>query len=173
MQEFHIHQKFLIVVTGSTRNHTETLNAVFQILWKNGLMDSHVLIQDAIDTWSLYTFLPYQNNCVALTHLKIESFTSLNFSTHMILDINQVYPQKLRNFNGCPIYVAPTIFRPYFFVRKTSDGNYSFDGIENTMIKHISKSLNFTVGYKITIVELENGIFKDERNFTEISKLVL
>lgn len=101
-------QKFLVVVTGSTQNIRNTLDEVFHVFWQNGLMHSHVFIQDAANTWSLYTFLPYQNDCNALSHLKIDCFTSSNFSTPMKLTIDQVYLEKLK-FNGCPLYVAPFI----------------------------------------------------------------
>lgn len=98
---------FLVVETGSTQNIGNTLNEAFRVLWQNGVMHSHVLIQDVASSWSLFTFLPYQSDCNALSHLKIELFTGLNFSTPMKMNINQVYPEKLSSLNGCPLYVAP------------------------------------------------------------------
>lgn len=154
VQEFHLYRKFLIALTESPKNHTSTLDEVFGILWKNGLMDSHVLIQDANKSWSLYTFLPYQKDCSTLNHLKFESITKFNSSTSPDMSIDQLYPEKLRNFNGCPLYIPGTVFPPFITLRTSSDGNYRYEGIDISLLNVISKMLNSTI---VPLVKTQHG----------------
>lgn len=156
VQELHLSQIFLIVVAEFKQNSTSALKQAFEILWNNGLIDSHVLIQDETSIWSLYTYLPYQNDCVALSHLKIEVFTRTNFSKSMNASIDRVYLQKLSKFNGCPLYIAPTIIGPYITLFNTSDGKYHYKGPDITVVDEISKSLNFTAIYDIALIKTGN-----------------
>lgn len=112
MLEFPISQKFLVANIGNEQNNTINLEGIIQVLWKNHLIDSHVLTKNGVDSWGLYTFLPYQNDCFTPTTLKIESFTKFSLSKPMNLSTRQVYPQKLKYFNGCPLYITVTPFIP-------------------------------------------------------------
>lgn len=157
VQEFHLSQKFLVIITRRTQNITQNLDEVFQILWTNGFLDSHVLIQEEEKSWSLHTFLPYQNDCFALTHLKLITFTPFNISGAITLSFQSLYPLKLKNFHKCPLYVAITISNPFIISHNTSDGMYRFEGIDTLIIEQISKVLNFTIVYKLPSTHLKRG----------------
>lgn len=172
VQPIHLNQKFFVVVTGSAQNRTGNSDEALQILWMNNLIDSHVLTQDATNSWALYTFLPYQADCITPSHLRIESFTKSNFSKPMNLSHGQVYPEKLKDFNGCPIYISPYVFKPNLYIDKTIDGRFYYKGFEIIITGEISKHLNFTIVYDIPLTRTEHGMIFENRSIGEIFELV-
>lgn len=167
VHEFHLNQKFLVVITGSEQSNVGTLDEALQVLWKNGLIDSHVLLQDTTNSWSLNTFLLNKKDCFALSHLKIESFTRFNFSTPMKLIVDQVYPQKLNDFGGCPLYITPYINSPFVIVPTSFDGNYKLQGIDINIVNEISRVLNFTTVYNVSF-RIENGAVVNNKSSSEL-----
>lgn len=157
VHEFHLAEKFLIVVTNDTQNYTRSSDEVFELLWRNGLINSHILIKDENSIWNLNTFSPYRNGCFTLSHLKLASFTQSNFSHTMMPSIGQLYPNKLRNFNGCPVIAAVSLVSPFTIFQNTSDGRNQFKGIEIFIVNHISKTYNFTAVYKRSATDTDNG----------------
>lgn len=126
MKDYYLDQYFLIIHREYVINSIETLDETLGILWKNGLLNSHILIQDAKQTWSLYTFVPYQSDCFTLTHIKMASFTPVNL--YKELSRQQLYPQKLNDFKKCLLYIA--VFRvPPFIILNNMLGKVEFDGI--------------------------------------------
>lgn len=159
VQEYQLHQKFMIVISERPTNSTNTLDVTFQILWSNRLVNSHVLIQDEIDFWSLYTFMPYQKDCFNLSHIKMISFsTHSNFDDDMTIHTEDLYPEKLKNFNKCSIYIAASIVNPFLFPRNKSDENHIYKGIDIDIITQIAKSLNFSIEYKYSFDGTGHGI---------------
>lgn len=119
-------------------------------MWANRLVDSYVLCQDDIDTWSFYTFMPYQDDCYKLSHWKVASFTPLNYTNNMNLSYGEVFPQKLKSFNNCPLYVATSLSDPLTLFQNTSDESNQYSGIDIEILKQISKTLNFAIKYKMS-----------------------
>lgn len=134
-------------MTQNASNSTETLNDIFNILWKFGLVNSNILYQDEGEIWSFYTFLPYQKDCFTLSYSKVASFTMQNFTTNMSLTIRELFPSKLKNFRNCTLLVAPSIVDPFVFQDKALDINNQYSGIDIEIIKQISKALNFVIEY--------------------------
>lgn len=137
----------MIVVNENVKNVTEALNVIFNILWKNGLIDSHVLTMDETiaGAWTLYTFKPYQSDCFTLTHIKIAKFTQFNFTDNMTHSIDELYPPKLKNFFNCPLYYAVSMAAPFTIFRNASDINHSLEGIDIEIMDGIAKLLKISV----------------------------
>lgn len=152
VHQYHLSQKFLIIITDHTQSGTDRLDKAFGILWKNGLINSHVLTMDENQYWSIYTFFPYQTDCQSLTQLKVATFTPFNYSSSMALHINQLYPYKLI-FNMCPIYVAVQNNHPFSYGQNTSSGDIQFEGIEVDLVNVASVPLNLSVIYKLSFTE--------------------
>lgn len=172
VQPIHLNEKFLVIVTGRTEKHTNNSDEALQILWKNHLIDSHVLSQDTTKTWALRVFVPYFNDCITPIHRRIESFTTSNFSTPMKLPISYVYPEKLSNFNGCPVYITVYAFWPNSEMEKTIDGRYGYKGFEITITEEIVKNLNSTIVYDIPMVKTEHGMTAKNRVVGEVFDVV-
>lgn len=172
VQEVHLTQKFLIVITEIAPNTPKMLDEIFELLWKNSLIDSHVLIQENFSIWSLYTFIPYRKDCFSLEPLKITSFTPLNFTTNMTISMKELYPEKLRDLNKCSLYVAASIIIPFVTVRSRTNGKIKFSGIDIDIVNQISKALNFKIVYKESIIYTGHGVLMDNGTATENLALV-
>lgn len=168
----HLSQKFLIVITENKQNIVNTLDEIFAILWANGLIDSHVLIQSDEHIWSFFTYLPYQEDCFKLNHHKLISFTSDNFSKNFPLSLDQLYPKKLKNFKKCPLHVAVSILPPLTIDPNNCDEPTHFRGIDISMMNYISKSLNFTVVFKAPPSGTGHGIVYTNGTATDNLDLV-
>lgn len=178
VQEAHLSQKFLIVVTQPSHNYTITLNGVFEVLWKNSLMDSHVLIEEKTNLWSLYTFIPYQSDCLTLDSLKLATFTPNNFTADINLSEQDLFPEKLNNMNNCPLYIAPSYLDPYIVLLNTTDehGQPQYSGLEFNIITQISKELNFKIVFKraaIWTIGAGHGMVFDNGTVTDNLALVI
>lgn len=172
MQPIHLNEKYLVVLTGSAPNYSSNWNEAIQILWKNSLIDSHVLTQDAPSSWALYIFLPYQNDCITPSRLRIELFTKSNFSNSMNVSISQLYPEKLENFNECPTYVAVTPGKRGNTIDKTIDGRYFYQGFDISLTEEIIKDLNSTLLYNMPFIQSEHGMIVKNITIAENFELV-
>lgn len=179
VNESHLLQKFLIVLTTEAPNSTDALNGIFGILWTNGLINAHVLSKSENHSWILHTFMPYQQGCVTLTQLKVASFTVFNFSQNMELSFNELYPEKMRNFNWCPVYAVPSNTRPYVIHVIDSGGKVHYEGIDISIIDQIAKTLKMTIVYNFTTsLSSQTKLilvrtFFTTKSFCTISKIIL
>lgn len=152
------------------QTNANDLDEVFETLWKNSLINSHVLSRDRPETWSLHTYLPYHRDCSTFSHLKLATFTPFNFSDHMNLSVEKLYPKKLHNFNKCPLYVSPHIYNPFSIVRNiTDDRGYEFDdldGFEVKIINEISRKLNLTPVLKDSLFDQEPAVIMENGTAT-------
>lgn len=148
MYEVHLTQCFLIAIANNVQNVSQTLNVIFKLLWENSLLDSHVLIQGQPYFWSMYTFMPYQRDCFSLDSIKVATFSPFNFTNNMNATLDELFPKKLSNFHKCQLYIAPSLLKPYAYMQNDSDGNPQYKGIDISILKHISKALNFNIVYK-------------------------
>lgn len=146
--EVHLTQCFLIAVTNSVQNISQTLDAIFELLWGNSLLDSHVLIQEQPYFWSMFTFMPYQRDCFSLDPVKVATFTPENFTNNMNVSLEKLYPEKLGNFRKCQLYIAPSLLKPYTYIQNDSHGKPQYRGIDINILEHVSKALNFVIVYK-------------------------
>lgn len=177
VQETHLTHFFLIAIINEVQNSTEMLNSVFELLWRNSLLNAHVLIQEEPHIWSMFTFMPFQSNCFSLDPLKVATFTPLNFTDDINATLSELLPEKLFDFQDCPLYVAPSLLEPYVFIRKRSDGTSQYKGIDISILKHISKALNFSIIYKRASNASGHGIIFPNGTLTEniglVSRLTL
>lgn len=172
VKEVHLSQKFLIVITEMAQNFPKILNDAFELLWRNNLMDSHVLIQEKLNIWSLFTFIPYRRDCYSLEYLRISTFTSSNFTDQMTASMEELYPEKLKDLNQCPLYVATSLIDPFVIPHNGSDGETQFSGIDIDIITEISKALNFKIVYKQSIIYTGHGVIFENGTATENLALV-
>lgn len=141
-------------------------------MWRNGLINSHILMQDGIHLWSLYAFMPFQKDCFALSHFRIATFSSYNFTINMTVPMELLYPKKLQNFNKCPLYAAVSIIDPLTIIHNSSDGKIEFHGIDIAIINQISKALNFDIIYERSMDGAGHGIIFPNGTVTGNMQLV-
>ena len=141
-------QCFLIAIINEVKNVLQTLDVIFELLWKNSLLNSHVLIQEQPHFWSMYTFMPYQRDCFKLDPVKVATFTPLNFTNNINASLNELFPEKLANFHKCPLYIGLSLLKPYAHIQKDCNGRPQYKGIDINILDHVSKALNFKIVYK-------------------------
>lgn len=105
------------------QNNGNHLYEIFKTLWNNNLINANVMIQDQPQIWTLYTFMPYRNDCFNLEAMKIESFTSLNYTSNMTVQEEQLFPEKLNNFSQCPLHIATSYLNPFVICPSNDDKN--------------------------------------------------
>lgn len=144
LRNYDLSLKYLTVIEHSAKKSNKMLERITEILWKNGLISSHILSEDELGIWTLYTFIPYQTNCIEIAHFRMASFTPLNFTRSMNLSMEQMYPGKLKNFNQCPLYAVAPMSLP--FVKHCSiNGSINYSGIDVNIVTQISRKLNFRI----------------------------
>lgn len=168
----HLSQKFLIILAKNSLSNTEMLNESFQILWKSGLINSHVLSHEGNKLWSLYAYMPFQRDCFTLNYYKIATFTPFNFTNSMTIPMAQLYPRKLKNFNKCPLHVAVSIIDPLTLCVNTSDGKCQFRGIDIEIMNQISTNLNFDAVYLRSMDGSGHGVILPNKTVTGNMNLV-
>lgn len=164
----------MIIVTDEIwENSTNSLNDIYEVLWENGLITSQVLSRVTAESWSLSTFMPYQNDCFELIELKIASFTLLNYTENMNVSMTQLFPRKLKHFNQCPLHIAVSTVDPLVVAYNTSDGKNQYKGIDIDIITQISKMLNFNIKFMQTTDGTNNGVAFPNGTVTGNLKLVI
>lgn len=149
--ERHLDQSMLIVLTERALNNTEALDEIFEILWKNTLIKSHVLSQDDSELWSLYRFIShFKGNCFKLKHVKIETFKLSNHTERTTLPLERLLSKDLDNFQECPLFVAASIYSPFVIIQNSSMewNRTEFKGIDIEIVDQMSKVYNFTSVYR-------------------------
>lgn len=170
---YRISERFLIVLTiDNVQKNADSLNKIFEILWKNSLINANVLIQDQLRFWTLYTFMPYQTDCFNLTAIKFESFAPFNYSDDSTVQKNQLFPEKLNDFNQCPVTAASSYQDPFVSRPINVDADTQYKGIEIDIVNQICKSLNSILIHS-NLSDGEHGTIFSNKTLTGNIKLVL
>lgn len=160
MHTFHLHQKFLIVVTKSVRNISDDLRTIFEIVMKLGLVNVNVLIEEkGSHVWSLHLYNPYAQNCHSFDTKMVESFSPHNFTNESKILFNNLFPVRHFNFHKCKLFIATFSLEPFVIIRNSSNGTLEFDGVDVIIVNEISITLNLMPTYihKTRGRILENG----------------
>lgn len=108
----------------------------FGTRWERTLLTSHIF---TLSQW-LHRIEPLQNRDF------YKYSNSLNF------DIAHLYPEKLKIFHQCPVFVSVSILNPFVFIQDTTDGKFTFEGIDIWMIATV---LNFTHVFTLSVTGQE------------------
>lgn len=166
-------QRFLIVVTFEIiQNNVNALDDISELLWKNSLINSHILIQDQPQFWALYTFEPYQNDCFTLAQIKIEYFTPLNFTENITVSKHDLFLKKLNDFHQCPLNIATSVVDPFVTLHNASDLSTRYGGVDIDIVEQISKLLNFVAIFTNFSDGTGHGIIFPNDTVTGTMKLV-
>lgn len=90
---------------------------------------------------NVYTYFPYTpSHC---EHIESIFLMSLNDKS---IDLRtQYFPDKLRNFHGCPLWLATTPIPPYMILSELSNGSYQIDGIEGNLYRELGSNYNLNL----------------------------
>lgn len=146
-----MNQEFLIVVTEYSPDTTKILHDIFSIVLNVGLLKVNVLIENQQKSlWSLYFYHPYAHDCHGFIVSEIATVSPENCTNPLDISIKDVFPLKRFKFHGCPLNIATFPFPPFVIVRQQATNKSDqliYDGIDITLVNHISKTLNLVPNY--------------------------
>lgn len=129
---------FTIVLTEYVKQ--SEITKIFIDCWKHHMINVNVLNYDANNIQvNVYTYFPYSpSHCE-----HIESTFLMSFNNQSINLRTDYFPDKLRNFHGCPLWLATYDVPPYMILHKFTNGSYQTDGIEGNLYRELASTLNF------------------------------
>ena len=140
---FNYQGKYLIIIIKSLTNRRLDIQRIFQDLWNIHIVNVNVLIKSETKNQAeLYTYFPYTNSyCSELHPLLWKTFKNGRFEGH-----ESFYPKKMANLHQCPLNVA--IFDCNFLmVKKTAIGEFETKGLDGSLLKVLSRRMNFKVNH--------------------------
>lgn len=138
IKSFHYGGYFTIILTEPVQ-----LTKITQILidcWKFRMVNVNVLQYDVIEKRVIaYTYYPYtEHHCEQIQSTFLSYMNNQSFSIRTAF-----FPNKLKNLNGCPLFLATYTIPPYMIVHKLSNDTYITKGIEGNLYHELASTLNF------------------------------
>lgn len=134
-----MHQYFLIVVTLNVKNVSESLNNIFDTLMIFDLLRVNVLINHG-NSWSLYYYKPYIDNCDSFKILKIVTFE--NFMNALSIPFGDLFPPRQFKFHHCKVNISTFAIEPYVIIKNQINGTFEYSGVDIMIAKEICQTLN-------------------------------
>lgn len=143
---------YLVLWTGDYEpGSLQRFNAIFELFWSRRVSNVNLLVQSGENVF-VYTFFMYHpSGCERLVLVQSNTFRNGKF-----LEPGVIYPDKFRNFFGCPLWVATYNIPPALWILP----NGHVQGIEGTLLKTIAEYLNFTIRAKMNS-ELRGQLFSN------------
>lgn len=124
-----------------------------------------------------YTYFPFSNNttCNNTTPVPFKNNKSKSKSKRkktISHDNNkrslEFFPNKVKNMQGCPVYVATFNASLYMTLKKQTNGSYHLGGFEGNLLRCIATRLNFTPVINIPENNTKWGVFQSFPNGSRI-----
>jgi hypothetical protein len=162
--------RFVVALLNPVLSDTELLaKRIFQELWKWYIVNVVVLISQTSDDGSIllsddnsdfkyfraYNWFPYQNPsyCTEVEDITLLESWSVRGNTTFV-DISNLFPYKIRNLYGCPLYISARVMEPLVMkAENISKGGLQrtellyVDGTEIRLADFIAKAMNAVQTY--------------------------
>ncbi|XP_061400233.1 uncharacterized protein LOC133335955 [Musca vetustissima] len=144
------------------------MQKIFEYCWRNHLINCNIQIQTVKGEMELYTYYPFTpQNCGKVEIIRINTFNGTSMSRTMTL-----FPNKLKNFYGCPLRVAVWNIPPFLSVTTDKEGTLQLNGgFEGRLLRLLSKRLNFKVEMQLFNESGRGKIFPN-RTTTGVLKML-
>ncbi|XP_037813398.1 uncharacterized protein LOC119604691 [Lucilia sericata] len=126
------------------------MQMIFRYCFDNYWIHCNIMVQTARGEIFIYTYFPFkENNCFQTQPEVINKFIGERFENDVM------FPNKLRNFNKCPLKLT-TWDIPPFVINGTGfqETDREINGFEIIIMIAISKKLNFTLD--IDMISIDN-----------------
>lgn len=147
-----ITEKVLLVL--EAEHQLSSINSLFTKLLSLDVVNVSVLTVSG-DDFVIVSFFPYQNgDCKNSSPIITNVFnkSSLRWKHEVF------FPQKFRNFFGCPLRIS-TLEYPPAVMKSTDSGMMLLQGSDIEVIKGLSTSLNFTLNFAYVAEPYNFGVF--------------
>uniref|UniRef100_A0A182J252 Ionotropic glutamate receptor L-glutamate and glycine-binding domain-containing protein n=1 Tax=Anopheles atroparvus TaxID=41427 RepID=A0A182J252_ANOAO len=145
----------VLVVYGAI--HMASIGTILATLWDLRMVNAVLIVHSSSGAvHSAYTYDPYvRGKCEAIEPILLDQFRDGRWER-----LTDWYPERLRNFNGCPLKVGTFVAKPFSMVRKmTPDGPVRF-GLEITVVENVAEHFNFSIKYRTPSGKVKWGLTK-------------
>lgn len=158
---------YTVIFTEYNDDVDEIIERILMDFWSLYIANSIVLVPTKdYQTIRLFTFFPYTvDHCEKIKPVEHDYFVNGTFARN-----SSVFPNKFRNFHRCPLFVSSLHIPPYMILKHQQNGSIYTDGIEGTMLRDMSRSMNFTVMLVPALANLKPFGLKDKSNNIAQSK---
>jgi Bacterial extracellular solute-binding proteins, family 3 len=141
-KNFKLNGHYLIVLING---QISEIQEMFKLLWKFQIFNVNVMFEDENGEVLVKTFMPFNvQNCNDTTPILISKFKNETSSN----DIQNFFPEKLKNLHKCPIRISLSNNSvPFTFLKLLKNGSYKIEGIDILIIDALSKQLNFKMNF--------------------------
>lgn len=136
MNLFDVHGFYVIAFTHQAINGSK----VSEMLWSKLIYNVVILTKPDPNSReiNLATFYPFQeNSCQRISSTIINKYINDSWIN------TNFFPEKLKNFNQCPLTVGTIDDEAAFFQTDLGNGTFAYDGSDVKMLKVIAEVLNF------------------------------
>lgn len=120
--------KFLIIVLGNSQR----IERITKILWSYYATDAAILTILQNKT-AIYTYFPYRN------YMNCQNTDPTLIGYWERKPVSQVYPNKMKNMKGCPLYISTNkLYHP------STEQKIALQLVKRTMMRLLRDVLNFT-----------------------------
>lgn len=131
-QAFYFQGYFLIALVQKYETQYEDMEKIFNHMWQRFIINVNILISISEVEVEMFTIYPYTSAyCGKAFPIPTNRFINSSF----IQTANYFDADKLKNLFGCPLKVVTFNIAPLMFVTETTDGRYSFRGIDGELLK--------------------------------------
>lgn len=124
-KRFHYAGFFTIILT--ERIQQTFITQIFRDCWEHRMINVNVLQFEQSDRQVYaYTYFPYASNHCEL----IKSTFLLSMKNQSISMEKDFFPNKIRNFHKCPLFLATYAIPPYMILQQTGDGTHITKGTD-------------------------------------------
>lgn len=123
-------------------NVNAVLNDIFGYFWRNLITNVSLLKFNKNLIIDVLTYYPFDSyfSC-NLTTVKVVN----SYSDHWLKPVEEVFPRKIVNLQGCPLIAAVWNTPPYFSYEETENGVYKIDYFEADLLGALAEKLNFSL----------------------------
>lgn len=138
MNLFDVHGFYVIAFTQQAINGSK----VSEVFWSKMIYNVVILTKPDPSSSEIYlsTFYPFQENLCQ----RISSTTINKFINNSWINMN-FFPEKLKNFNQCPLKVGTIDDEAAFFQIDLGNGTFVYDGSDVKMLNVLAEVLNFQI----------------------------
>lgn len=120
--------KYLIILVGNCKR----IDRITKILWSYHATNA-AIVTNVRNKIAIYTYIPYKD------HLNCQDTEPTLIGYWERKPISQIYPNKMKNMKGCPIYISTNkLYHP------STESKISLQLIKRTIIRLLRDVMNFT-----------------------------
>ena len=141
---------------------------IFEFMWSMQAYNVVVMFENKNREVQVETFIPFNDKkCFDTSPVLVNKFVNGSF----IKDIQNIFPNDMKNLFNCPIRVATSsTSEPFVYVKQYDNGTFNLYGRDIEFIETIAKVMNFKINY--TFVGEESLFYNNKSSVGPLKALL-